>query len=145
MGLVNAVASPVDPTVIDRFSGDSNFRMTIPVAEYYISQSVAGKGNWFLERLDQLSGEGLYYYLGYFSEYFTRFPEEGKIEAVKELLILMEKDSKNFLRMGAFQALLGFADDESVVEKIDEVAAMEKDPQLKNYYNYFLEAFKEEN
>lgn len=142
MGLVNAVASPVDPTVIDRFSGDSNFRMTIPVAEYYISQGVAGKGNWFLERLDQLSGEGLYYYLGYFSEYFTRFPEEGKSEAVKELLILMEKDSKNFLRMGAFQALLGFADDESVVEKIDEVAAMEKDPQLKNYYNYFLETFK---
>lgn len=142
MGLVNSVENPVDSTVIARFSGDENFRITIPVAEYYILNGVGGKGEWFLERLTKLSGEGLYYFLGYFSEYFTKFPEEGKSKAVNELLILMEKESKNFIRLGAFQALLGFADDESVMEKIDQVASSEKDPELKNYYNYFLEAFR---
>ncbi|HSF55620.1 MAG TPA: M1 family metallopeptidase [Algoriphagus sp.] len=143
MGLVSAVETPVDSTVIGRFSGDENFRMTIPVAEYYIMQSVSGKGGWFLDRMKHLSGEGLYYYLGYFSEYFSRFPEEGKNEAVGELLILMGKSSEKFIRLGAFQALVGFADDELVVGKISQLVALESDSELKNYYNYFLEALKE--
>lgn len=41
--------------------------------------------------------------------------------------------------MGAFQALLGFADDERVIQKLNEVASRETDQNLKNYYNYFLE------
>lgn len=142
MGLVNAVENPVDAMVIERFAEDENFRMTIPVAEYYILQSISGKGDWFLNRLTKLSGEGLYFYLGYFSEYFSRFPEEGKSEAVNKLLNLMEREPKNFIRLGAFQALMGFADDELVVQKIDQIAALENDLDLKNYYKYFLEAFK---
>ncbi len=145
MGLVSASEKPADPAVIERFSEDENFRMTIPVAEYYIRQNVAGKGEWFSGRLTVLSGEGLYYFMGYFSEYFSRYPEEGKDGAVQGLLTLMESDSKKFVRLGAFQALLGFADDGLVVKELDRVAALEKDPELKNYYNYFLEALREEN
>ncbi|RIW18794.1 M1 family peptidase [Algoriphagus lacus] len=142
MGLVSATDNPVDSTVIERFAGDPNFRISVPVAEFYIEQSVGGKGPWFLNRLGLLSGEGLYYFLGYFSEYFSRFPEEGKEAAVKQLLALMENDSKNFIRMGAFQALMGFADDKLVIEKIEKLSALEKDPELRNYFNYFLEALK---
>jgi aminopeptidase N len=80
--------------------------------------------------------------MGYFSEYFSRFPEEGKEEAVKRLLTILEKDSKSFVRLGAFQALMGFADDQLVIEKLAKVSALEKDPDLKNYYNYFFEALK---
>lgn len=144
MGLVK-VENPLDSTVVERFSGEENFRINIPVAEYYILNGVRGKGTWFLDRLEKLSGEGLYFFLGYFSEYFSRFPDEGKAEAVEKLLGLMEKDPKNFLRLGSFQALLGFADDSEVVDKINRVAALEKDPELKTYYNYFLESLKEEN
>ncbi|GAA0877947.1 hypothetical protein GCM10009119_09150 [Algoriphagus jejuensis] len=145
MGLVSATDNPVDLALIERFSGDENFRMTIPVAEYYIQQTVLGKGNWYLERLSVLSGEGLYYFLGYFSEYFARNPEEGKDEAVRELLKLMKNESQNFLRLGAFQALLGFADDELVVGEIERIAAQEEDPQLKNYYEYFMDTLQKEN
>ncbi|OOG78364.1 M1 family metallopeptidase [Algoriphagus sp. A40] len=144
MGLVK-VEDPVNSTVFERFSEEENFRINIPVAEYYILNGVRGKGTWFLNRLDKLSGEGLYFFLGYFSEYFSRFPEEGKAQAVEKLLGLMEKDPKNFLRLGSFQALLGFADDSEVVDEINRVAALEKDPELKTYYNYFLESLKEEN
>lgn len=140
MGLVRAEENPVEASVIERFAGERNFRMIIPVAEYYISQNVKGKGPWFLDRADQLSGEGLYFYLGYFSEYFSRFPEEGKDQAVSKLIHLLEKDSKSFVRLGAFQALLGFADDELVITKLNQAVAKEKDEKLKNYYNYFLEA-----
>ncbi len=139
MGLVAADESPVDSSVIERFATDTNFRITIPVAEYYLQQGVKGKGRWFLDKLNQLSNEGLYYYFGYFSEYFTRFPEEGKNQAVTELLTQMEKNSKSYLRRGAFLALLSFADDEEVIREINVLAAKETDQDLKNYYNYFLE------
>jgi aminopeptidase N len=140
MGLVAAEESPADPNVIELFSVDSNYRITIPVAEYYIQQGVSGKGPWFLERLNQLSNEGLYYYFGYFSEYFTRFPEEGKNKAVAELLSQMQKNPKSYLRRGAFLALLGFSDDPEVVSEIIKIVEGEKDENLKNYYNYFLES-----
>jgi aminopeptidase N len=142
MGLISASENPIEPEIIERFSNEVNFRITIPVAEYYISQNVKGKAPWFLGRLNQLYGEGLYYYMGYFSEYFTRFPEEGKEEAVKQLLNILEKDSKSYVRLGAFQALLGFSDDEEVVKKVQKAIELEKDADLKNYYNYFLEALK---
>jgi aminopeptidase N len=140
MGLVRAVENPVEETVIERFAGERNFRLIIPVAEYYILKNVSGKANWFLSQLENLSGEGLYFYLGYFSEYFSRFPEEGKDQAVDKLFYLLEKDSKSFVRLGAFQALMGFTDDEVVIKKLNEVVVNEKDEKLKNYYNYFLEA-----
>lgn len=139
MALVESEENPVELGVIERFSTDKNFRITIPVAEYYIQQGVTGKGRWFLDKLNQLSNEGLYYYFGYFSEYFTRFPEEGKNQAVTELLTQMEKNSKSYLRRGAFLALLSFADDEEVIREINVLAAKETDQDLKNYYNYFLE------
>jgi aminopeptidase N len=145
MGLVAAQENPVDPQLIDRFSLDGNVRMTIPVAEYYIGENVQGKGEWFLTRLRSFTGEGLYYFMGYLSEYFARNPEEGKNDAVSELLALMKNESRNYLRLGAFQALLGFADDEAIIKEIGRVAGLEEDPELKNYYNYFLEAFQEEN
>lgn len=139
MGLVASEENPVDSGVIDRFATDPNFRITIPVAEYYIQQGVRGKGQWFLDRMNQLSNEGLYYYFGYFSEYFTRLPEEGKSQAVSILLSQMENNPKSYLRRGAFLALLSFADDEGVIRGINELAAKESDQNLKNYYNYFLE------
>jgi len=142
MGLVAAEESPVDLSVIERFATDPNFRITIPVAEYYIEQGVSGKGPWFMDRLNQLSNEGLYYYFGYFSEYFTRFPEEGKSQAVSELLTQMEKNSKSYLRRGAFLALLSFSDDEEVVREINRLAGKETDEDLRNYFNYFLESLK---
>jgi aminopeptidase N len=140
MGLVRAEDNPVKAEVMERFDKERNFRIVIPVAEYYILQNVNAKSQWFLDRLDQLTGEGLYFYLGYFSEYFSRFPEEGKDKALSKLFHLLEKDSKSFVRLGAFQALLGFADDELVIKKLNQAVANEKDEKLKNYYNYFLEA-----
>jgi aminopeptidase N len=142
MGLVGAEEITVDPTVIERFATDRNFRITIPVAEYYISQGVTNKGKWFLDRFDQLSGEGLYYYLGYFSEYFSRYPGEGESLALNKLLTQMEKNSKSYLRRGAFLALLSFADNDTIIGEISRLAGIEREQELKNYYNYFLDTLK---
>lgn len=140
MGLVSSEENPPSLAVIERFAGNPNFRVTVPVSEYYIQQEVSGKGRWFMDRLDQLSGEGLYYFFGYFSEYFSRLPDEGKSGAVARLLTEMEKNPKNYLRQGAFLALLSFADEEEVIVEINRVAEKEAEQSLKNYYQYFLES-----
>lgn len=145
MGLMSGEEQKVSSDLVERFARDDNFRMVIPVADYYITSPVAGKGKWFQQKIEKLSGEGFYFFLGYYSEYFSRFPEEGKEDAVEYLLGLMRNDSKNFIRLGAFQALLGYADDEEVIKKMTVTAGLETDSDLKNYFQYFLETLKDEN
>ncbi len=144
MGLM-ADGIELEESFIERFEDETNFRMVIPVADYYITNSISDKGAWFHKHLSSLSGEGLYFYLGYYGEYFSRFPEAGKTEALDRLYALMTENSKSFIRLGAFQALLAFADEEGIVKELLRLAELESDPELKMYYAYFLEALKSEN
>ena len=145
MGLMSASDQKVNPDLVARFADENNFRMVIPIADYYITSPVMEKGDWFQRKIEKLSGEGFYFFLGYYSEYFSRFPEEGKQGAVEYLLAIMKNDSQNFIRLGAFQALLGFSDDEDVVKKMTETAEYETDSDLKSYFSYFIETLKDEN
>lgn len=145
MGLVSMELQNVDPLVLEGYADENNFRMVIPVADYYITNTIPGKGDWFMNQANTISGEGLYYYLGYLSEYFSRFPEEGEQDAVEYLLEKMVHDSRNYVRLGAFQGLLGFSDNPEILIKINEAAAQETDSELIMYYEYFLETLKDEN
>jgi len=135
----------IEPNFIEQFDSETNFRIVIPVADYYITKPVSGKGNWFNSKLEALNGEGLYFYLGYYAEYFSRFPEEGSEEAVLKLFEILEGESKSFIRLGAFQALLAFSDDEAVISRLAKASETESDPELKIYYQYFIEVIKGEN
>ena len=144
-GLVSMENQEIDPQVIENFANETNFRMMIPVADYYITNSISGKGDWFLVQANAISGEGLYYYMGYLGEYFSRFPEEGEDEAIEFLLGKMKYDSRSYIRLGAFQGLLGFSDEPEVLKTIREAADQETDIELISYYQYFLEALNDEN
>jgi len=141
MGLM-ADGIELEEEFVERFAEETNFRIVIPVSDYYITKPVVGKGKWFHRKLNSQSGEGLYFFLGYYSEYFSRFPEDGKSEAVVNLLRIAERDSKSFMRLGAFQALLAFADDQAVIKELERVTALELDEELKMYYEYFIDALK---
>ncbi|MEB2775652.1 M1 family metallopeptidase [Algoriphagus sp. D3-2-R+10] len=145
MGLVSMESQKVDSLLIESYASENNFRMVIPVADYYITKAVAGKGDWFLNQANTISGEGLYYFFGYLSEYFSRFPEEGEEDVIDFLLAKMGNDKRSYIRLGAFQGLLGFSDDPEILKKISEVAAHEMDSNLIMYYQNFLEAMKGEN
>ncbi|MEB2783719.1 M1 family aminopeptidase [Algoriphagus persicinus] len=138
MGLVSIESQKIAPAVIEGYAQERNFRMVIPVADYYITNSIAGKGEWFLHHAQTISGEGLYYYLGYLSEYFIRFPEEGEADAIDYLLEKMKNDTRSYIRLGSFQGLLGFSDDPEILKKINEVAAQETESELIMYYQYFM-------
>jgi aminopeptidase N len=144
-GLIQNSSSGLEYSEIERFEKESNFRMVIPMAEYFLVNEIGEKGDWFFEKSQSLKTEGLYYFLGYFGEYFSRFPEEGEEKAVNFLLNLMKNRTQNYIRIGAFHALLGFADDPERVGRIQFIASQEEDEKLKNYFNYYLEALVDEN
>jgi len=145
MGLVLGQEPKVTLNVVESFEKEANYRLRIPVAEFYIKERVAGKGPWFAQSVDTLRGEGLYYFLGYYGTYFVEMPEEGQEQAVSRLLSLLGSSTKDYIRLGAFQALMGFVDVEGVLEKITQVVKTEASEELKGYYGYFLDMLKEEN
>ena len=114
----------LDRVVIEGYASESNFRMVIPVADYYITNSISGKGDWFIDQAKTISGEGLYYYLGYLSEYFSRFPGEGEDRAIDFLLQNMESDTRSYIRLVSFQVLLVFSDEPETLKRINDVALL---------------------
>ncbi|PZX56637.1 M1 family metallopeptidase [Algoriphagus chordae] len=144
-GLVGMESRVLDAEIVEGYADENNFRIVIPVADYYIINAIPAKGKWFMLKAKSISGEGLYYFMGYFSEYFSRFPEEGSEEAVEFLLEKMKNDSRSYLRMGAFQSLLIFSEDPEILKRIAAVASQETDNELILYYDYFLDARKDEN
>jgi aminopeptidase N len=130
---------------IAQFDAEQNFRIVLPVADFYITKPIPGKGVWFHSQVKTLSGEGLYFYLGYYAEYFSRFPEEGSEEAISNLFTILTGDKKSFIRLGAFQALLAFSNEGVVIDRLVKSTASESDPELKRYYEYFIKAIGIEN
>jgi len=130
---------------IAQFDAEQNFRIVLPVADFYITKPIPEKGAWFHSQLKTLSGEGLYFYLGYYAEYFSRFPQEGSEEAISSLFTILNGDEESFIRLGAFQALLAFSNEEVVIDRLVKSTASESDPELKRYYEYFIEAIVIEN
>ena len=68
-----------------------------------------------------------------------------KDKALRQLVAVLEFNSKDYLRLGAFQTLLGFVMEEGVLDKMVALAEKEQSEDLKSYYSYYLELLKEEN
>ena len=145
MGLARVADPAVELSWMEAFERESNFRIAVALAEYYISNKVPGKGLWFEQTFSKLSGEGLYYFMGYYGSYYMDVEVSEKGKALRQLVAVLEGNSKEFLRLGAFQTLLGFVMEEGVLDKMVAIAEKEQSEDLQSYYSYYLELLKEEN
>ena len=145
MGLARVADPVVELSWMETFERETNFRMAVGLAEYYISTKVLGKGPWFEQTFSKLSGEGLYYFMGYYGSYFMDVEVSDKEKAIRRLLAILEDHPKDFLRLGAFQTLMGFVMEEGVLDKMVAIAEKEQSEDLQSYYSYYLELLKEEN
>lgn len=144
-GILSSESLERKEEISERFEGEKNFRLILPLAGYYIKDGILGKGDWFRAKTSVLNGQSLYYFLGYYSDYFNKFPNEGREEALVYLLALLRNGSKDYIRYGAFEALLGYLDDASVLAKMVEYVDLEPDPSLKSYLITFLNSFNDKN
>ena len=145
MGLARVADPVVELSWMETFERETNFRMAVGLAEYYISTKVLGKGPWFEQTFSKLSGEGLYYFMGYYGSYFMDVEVTDKEKAIRRLLAILEDHPKDFLRLGAFQTLMGFVIEEGVLDKMVAIVEKEQSEDLQSYYSYYLELLKEEN
>ena len=122
MGLARVADPVVELSWMETFERETNFRMAVGLAEYYISTKVLGKGPWFEQTFSKLSGEGLYYFMGYYGSYFMDVEVTDKEKAIRRLLAILENHPKDFLRLGAFQTLMGFVMEEGVLDKMVAIA-----------------------
>jgi aminopeptidase N len=145
MGLARVADPALELSWMETFESETNFRMSVGLAEYYLVNKVLGKGPWFERTFSRLTGEGLYYFMGYYGSYFMEVEVSEKEKAIRHLFTVLEFNSKDYLRLGAFQTLLGFVMEEGVLDKMTALAEKEQSEDLKSYYAYYLDLLKEEN
>lgn len=124
--------------IADRYTSDPNIRMTVALAEYFIQESSLGKGDWFHERLDTYNRRSLYYFIGYYGEYFTKLPEEGMEKAIGRLTTIAKSEEPFYIKIAAFSALFGFVDQPGVLDSLKQMYEVETDESVKRYQEYFL-------
>lgn len=145
MALTQVADPVVDLAWMETFESETNFRISVGLAEYYLTNKVPGKGPWFERTFSRLTGEGLYYFMGYYGSYFMEVEGSEKERAIRHLFAVLEFNSKDYLRLGAFQTLLGFVMEAGVLDKMTALAEKEQSENLQSYYAYYLEMLKEEN
>ncbi len=128
-----------------KLEGETNIRMIVPLADFITNEQLSDRSDWFHRKLDLLMGENLYYFIGYYGDYFSSVPGTDKETALEKLLNLAGKHKANYIRLTAFQSLFGFIDEEGVLERVIEIHAQEEDEMVRNYQGFFLEPYLKEN
>ncbi|MEX2593149.1 MAG: M1 family metallopeptidase [Anditalea sp.] len=136
---------PQRENMANRLTGTENIRMIAPLADYFTSLPDPTKADWFHSKLEKLTGESLYYFIGYYADYFARQEELDHGVTLNNLNEIAESNPANYIRLAAFQALFGFIDEKGVLEKVKVLHAGEKDERVKEYQGFFLEGYVEED
>jgi len=126
--------------VAGRFEEEENIRMVVALASYYAEEDI-DRVDWFNARLDKLSGEKLYYFLGYYAEYMAGQDGDTRSQAVDKLYKIASEDKANYVRLGAFQGLFAFIDDNEVKEKLQSLNQKERDEMVKRYQVFYLQNY----
>lgn len=134
---------PQREKMANRLMESDHIRMIVPLADFFTRIPDPNKENWFHSKLEKLRGESLYYFIGYYGDYFARLEELDQSEPINNLYQIAENNTSDFVRLAAFQALFGFIDVEGVLEKVKVLYAGEKDNRVREYQGFFLESVGE--
>lgn len=126
-----------------RFESTENIRVLVALADYFISEEKNEKADWFHEKLKMLTGQSLYYFIGYYGDYFTKLGDGDKGIAIDNLEGLASKHRASYVRIAAFMGLFGFIDDIGVVERVKTIYEGEEDEMVKEYMEFFLSPYLE--
>ncbi|MCH7409625.1 M1 family metallopeptidase [Belliella sp. DSM 111904] len=138
--------NPNRNSIAERYMEEDNVRIVVAIADFLIEEESSDSAEWFHEKLEKLSGQPLYYFLGYYGDYFSKLQKESESKrAVEKLYKVGMNHQANYIRAVAFQSMFGFVDDEGVLEKIKEMYTKEEDEKLRKYMEYYLEPYLDEN
>lgn len=131
--------------IFERFKGEKNIRMVVPLSDYLTQVQDSTQSEWFNEKLGQLTGESLYYFIGYYGDYFASIGGTNKKGAIDRLMQLAEEHPANYVRLTAFQSIFGFIDEGNILERVIKINQNESDELVRSYQEFFLEPYLDEN
>lgn len=130
--------------LFEQFRAEENIRIIAPLADYLTQTAQVENASWMDEKLGILSGESLYYFIGYYGDFYASVEGAPDSEAIHRLAALGREHPLNYVRLAAFQSLFGFIDQEGVVAIAESLFASEKDEMVRRYQEYYLEPYLNE-
>jgi len=112
----------------------NNVNVVLPLAEYFSKQKITDKYSWYNDKLTQLTGNELFYFIQYFSEFLIEAPQENRKKSVITFENLSRNHNNYLVRLSAFQGLLLMSDMKGVNKKIESIKKQEKDGRLRKMY-----------
>ena len=129
--------------LFERLKSEDNIRIIAPLADYLTIEKIAEGRAWMQEKLGLLKGESLYYFLGYYGDFFASVEGVPTAEAISSLGGIASDHRFNYVRLAAFQSLFGFIDDPGVLELVKSIQSEEKDEMIREYQDYYLSPYLE--
>lgn len=140
-GIIAYAASGADDAMqkLKRFEKEKNEEIVIALSSIYAMQGGPEKYDWFMQKLKQSRGSGLYYLLQSFSAYLASNSESNTPETIAVLADIATNHNLYYVRMAAFQGLMVMSDQPGVEEKLQKISANEKDKRLTDMYKQALQ------
>jgi aminopeptidase N len=129
--------------LFERLKSEDNIRIIAPLADYLTIEKIAEGRAWMQEKLGLLKGESLYYFLGFYGDFFASVEGVPTAEAISSLGGIASDHRLNYVRLAAFQSLFGFIDDPGVLELVKSIQSEEKDEMIREYQDYYLSPYLE--
>ncbi|MBS9524010.1 M1 family metallopeptidase [Litoribacter alkaliphilus] len=127
--------------VAEGYMDHRNIRVVVALANYFSAREEKQYAGWFHDNLNKLSGESLYYFLGYYGDFFARLEEQERNVAIEKLYEVAAENPANYIRLGAFQSLFGFYDEDGVKEKLKRLNEEETDSMVRQYQGFYLQNY----
>ena len=131
--------------LFNRLKEEDNIRILAPLADYLTVQKIIDQAGWMQEKLELLEGESLYYFLGYYGDFFASVEGVQTEGAISSLSELAKVNKLNYVRLAAFQSLFGFIDEPGVLELVRTIQGGEKDEMIREYQEYYLSPYLNDN
>ncbi|WP_034256546.1 M1 family aminopeptidase [Adhaeribacter aquaticus] len=116
------------------FENYTNGKVLASVANYYAFFGDQSKYNWYLNTLDKIHGENLFFFLQAFGGYLMKVPPAEQKPAIAKLEQLARHHKTYYVRLGAYQALTLAGDRQELEQIKEDIKKNEKDPKLINIY-----------
>ena len=116
------------------FEDYNNGGVKSAVAGYYAFFGSGANYSWYLQTLEELRGEDLFFFLQNFGGYLMRVPADQQKEAISKLEQIARSHETYYIRLGAYQALTLAGDRPELKALKENIKAQEKDPKLIEIY-----------
>ena len=121
------------------FENSDNKEVLNALAEVYAEEADSNKFNWFVAKVNKLSGTELYYFITDFATYLNKMemPIQERAKAVFEPMA--RTNATWFIKYGAFKALASLTKIKDKQALLIDIDSKESDEKVKKYYARVME------